>query len=138
MVQKNIPQTTGKYTNKIMRLELSRFLGRQSYENADEDLIMRNGCCRRRFSLKSMGEAPVQVLPMTGKEMIKLRSLLPAKSMRISWDRTFDIKHRSVKTADGKAKEDFLKGLPSISPNRQTFWGDKLSHVIDFYSTFVL
>ena len=101
-----------------MRLELSRFLGRQSYENADEDLIMRNGCYPRRFSLKSMREAPVQVLPMTGKEMIKLRSLLPAKSMRISWDRTFDIKHRSLKIAVGKANTGFLKVSPTFLHNR--------------------
>jgi putative transposase len=40
---------------------LTKFLGRQPYERAEEEPNHRNGSYRRRFALKGIGEVPVQV-----------------------------------------------------------------------------
>jgi putative transposase len=61
MVKTDIPQAVGGYLSEIMRLELTKFLGRQPYERADEETNHRNGSYPRRFTLKGIGEVPVQV-----------------------------------------------------------------------------
>ena len=61
MVKADMPQAVGGYLSEIMRLELTKFLGRQPYERADEEANHRNGSYPRRFALKGIGEVPVQV-----------------------------------------------------------------------------
>lgn len=61
MVRTEMPQAVGAYLSEIMRLELTRHLGRQPYERADEETNHRNGSYPRRFALKGIGEVPVQV-----------------------------------------------------------------------------
>jgi putative transposase len=61
MVRADMPQAVGGYLSEIMRLELTRFLGRQPYERAENESNHRNGSYPRRFTLKGIGEVPVQV-----------------------------------------------------------------------------
>ena len=61
MVRADMPQAVGGYLSEIMRLELTRFLGRQPYERVEEESNHRNGSYPRRFTLKGIGEVPVQV-----------------------------------------------------------------------------
>ncbi len=59
-VKVGMPQAVGGYLSEIMRLELTIYSGRQSYEKTDES-NHRNGSYVRRFTLKGIGELPVQV-----------------------------------------------------------------------------
>jgi putative transposase len=61
MVRADMPQVVGCYLSEIMRLELTRFLGRQPYERAEDESNHRNGSYPRCFTLKGIGEVPVQV-----------------------------------------------------------------------------
>jgi len=61
MVRADMPQAVGGYLSEIMRLELTKFLGRQPYERVEEESNHRNGSYPRRFALKGIGEVPVQV-----------------------------------------------------------------------------
>jgi len=61
IVRADMPQAVGGYLSEIMRLELTRFLGRRPYERALEEPNHRNGTYPRRFALKGIGEVPVQV-----------------------------------------------------------------------------
>ena len=61
MVRADMPQVVGGYLSEIMRLELTRFLGRQPYERAEDGSNHRNGSYQRRFALKGIGEVSVQV-----------------------------------------------------------------------------
>ena len=61
MVKADMPQAVGGYLSEIMRLELTKFLGRQPYERTEEESNHRNGSYPRRFTLKGIGEVPVQV-----------------------------------------------------------------------------
>jgi len=61
MVKADMPQAVGGYLSEIMRLELTKFMGRQPYERVEEDSNHRNGSYPRRFTLKGIGEVPVQV-----------------------------------------------------------------------------
>jgi len=61
MVKADMPQAVGGYLSEIMRLELTKFLGRQPYERAEEESNHRNGSYPRCFTLKGIGEVPVQV-----------------------------------------------------------------------------
>jgi len=61
MVRTEMPQAVGAYLSEIMRLELTRHLGRQPYQRGDEGSNHRNGSYPRRFALKGIGEVPVQV-----------------------------------------------------------------------------
>jgi len=61
MVKADMPQAVGGYLSEIMRLELTRFLGRQPYERAVEEPNHGNGSYPRRFALKGIGEVLVQV-----------------------------------------------------------------------------
>ena len=61
MVKADMPQAVGGYLSEIMRLELTKYLGRQPYERVDEQTDHRNGSYPRCFTLKGIGEVPVQV-----------------------------------------------------------------------------
>ena len=61
MVRADMPQAVGGYLSEIMRLELTKYLGRQPYERAEDESNHRNGSYPRRFTLKGIGEVPVQV-----------------------------------------------------------------------------
>jgi len=61
VIRVDMPQAVGGYLSEIMRLELTRFLGRQPYERAEEESNHRNGSYPRNFALKGIGEVPVQV-----------------------------------------------------------------------------
>ena len=61
MVRADMPQVVGGYLSEIMRLELTKFLGRQPYERAEDESNHRNGSYQRRFALKGIGEISVQV-----------------------------------------------------------------------------
>jgi putative transposase len=61
MVRADMPQVVGGYLSEIMRLELTRFLGRQPYERMEDESNHRNGSYQRRFALKGIGEVAVQV-----------------------------------------------------------------------------
>jgi putative transposase len=61
MVRADMPQVVGGYLSDIMRLELTRFLGRQPYERVEDGSNHRNGSYQRRFALKGIGEVSVQV-----------------------------------------------------------------------------
>jgi len=61
MVKADMPQAVGGYLSEIMRLELTKYLGRQPYERAEDESNHRNGSYPRRFTLKGIGEVPVRV-----------------------------------------------------------------------------
>ena len=61
MVKADMPKVVGGYLNEIMRLELTKFLGRQPYERAKEGANHRNGAYPRNFALKGIGEVLVKV-----------------------------------------------------------------------------
>jgi putative transposase len=61
MVRADMPQAVGGYLSEIMRLELTKYLGRQPYERAEEEPNHRNGSYTRSFALKGIGEIPVQI-----------------------------------------------------------------------------
>jgi len=61
MVKADMPQAVGGYLSEIMRLELTKFLGRQPYERAEDEPNHRNGSYPRLFTLKGIGEVPMQV-----------------------------------------------------------------------------
>jgi putative transposase len=61
MIKADMPQAVGGYLSEIMRLELTRFLGRQPYERVGVESNHRNGSYPRCFTLKGIGEVPVQV-----------------------------------------------------------------------------
>jgi putative transposase len=76
MVRADMPQAVGGYLSEIMRLELTRFLGRQPYERAEEEVNHRNGSYPRRFTLKGIGEVPVQV-PRDRKGEYQTQVIIP-------------------------------------------------------------
>ena len=61
MVKADMPQAVGGYLSEIMRLELTKYLGRKPYERAVDESNHRNGSYPRRFTLKGIGEVPVLV-----------------------------------------------------------------------------
>jgi putative transposase len=61
MVRVDMPKAVGGYLSEIMRLELTRFLGRQPYERVEEESNHRNGSYPRSFTLKGIGEVAVKV-----------------------------------------------------------------------------
>jgi putative transposase len=61
IVKANMPQAVGGYLSEIMKLELTKYLGRQPYERAEEESNHRNGSYSRYFTLKGIGEVPVQI-----------------------------------------------------------------------------
>jgi putative transposase len=61
MVRVDMREAVGDYLSEIMRLELTRFLGRKPYERSEGDSNHRNGAYERSFTLKGIGEVPVIV-----------------------------------------------------------------------------
>ncbi|GEM_PF-132976 len=61
MIRLNIRDGVGEYLSELMRLELTRFLGRKPYERIKAEPNHRNGSYPRRFTLKGIGEVPVEV-----------------------------------------------------------------------------
>jgi len=61
MIRVDMQGVVGKYLSEIMRLELTRFLGRKPYERVKAEPNHRNGSYPRRFTLKGIGEVPVEV-----------------------------------------------------------------------------
>jgi putative transposase len=60
MVRVNMPKAVGEYLSEMMKLELTRYLGRQPYERIEES-NHRNGSYPRSFALKGIGEVAVKV-----------------------------------------------------------------------------
>ena len=56
MIKADMPQAVGRYLNEMMRLELTKYLGRQPYERTEEEANHRNGSHPRWFALKGIGE----------------------------------------------------------------------------------
>jgi putative transposase len=62
MVKVEMPKVLGEYLTETMRLELTRFLGRQPYERVEgEEPNYRNGAYPRSLILKGFGEVAVDV-----------------------------------------------------------------------------
>jgi putative transposase len=61
MVRVEMPKAVGDYLSEMMKLELTRFLGRQPYERAEMESNHRNGSYPRSFTLKGIGEVAVKV-----------------------------------------------------------------------------
>ena len=61
MVRKEMPKAIGDYLSEMMKLELTRFLGRQPYQRAPVAPNHRNGSYLRSFALKGVGEVAVKV-----------------------------------------------------------------------------
>jgi len=62
MVKVEMPKVVGEYLTEMMKVELTRFLGRLPYERVEEgERNHRNGSYPRSFALKGIGEVAVQV-----------------------------------------------------------------------------
>ncbi len=61
MIRVDMRGVVGEYLSEIMRLELTRFLGRKPYERVKAEPNHRNGSYPRSFTLKGIGEVPVEV-----------------------------------------------------------------------------
>lgn len=61
MVRVEMPKAVGDYLSEMMKLELTRFLGRRRYERAEVDPNHRNGSYPRSFTLKGIGQLAVKV-----------------------------------------------------------------------------
>lgn len=62
MVRVDMPRAVGEYLSEMMKLELTRFLGRGPYERVEEEEPNhRNGSYPRSLILKGIGEVPLTV-----------------------------------------------------------------------------
>ena len=61
MIRVEIRENVGEYLSELMKAELTRFLGRESYERVESDVDHRNGSYGRHFTLKGIGEVGVKV-----------------------------------------------------------------------------
>jgi len=61
MIRVEIRENVGEYLSELMKVELTRFLGRESYERVESDVDHRNGSYGRHFTLKGIGEVGVKV-----------------------------------------------------------------------------
>ncbi|MBU4426861.1 MAG: transposase, partial [Proteobacteria bacterium] len=59
MIRVEIRENVGGYLSELMKVELTRFLGRESYERVESDVDHRNGSYGRHFTLKGIGEVGV-------------------------------------------------------------------------------
>ena len=60
MKKVEMPKVLGEYLTETMKVELTRFLGRQPYERVEgEESNHRNGYYPRTVILKGLGEVPV-------------------------------------------------------------------------------
>ena len=60
MVRVDVPKAVGEYLSEMMKLELTRFLGRHPYQRVEKS-NHRNGSYPRSFTLKGIGEVPVKM-----------------------------------------------------------------------------
>ena len=61
MIRVEIRENVGGYLSELMKVELTRFLGRESYERVESEVDHRNGSYGRHFTLKGIGEVGVKV-----------------------------------------------------------------------------
>ena len=61
IIRADIRQSVGQYLSEMMQVELTRFLGREPYERANDESNHRNGSYHRQFTLKGIGAVDVQV-----------------------------------------------------------------------------
>jgi putative transposase len=61
MVRVEMPKAMGEYLSEMMKVELTRFLGRQPYQRMAGESNHRNGSYPRSFALKGIGEVGVRV-----------------------------------------------------------------------------
>ena len=61
MLRVDVKESVGQYLSELMKVELTRFLGREPYERGDGDVNHRNGTYDRRFTIKKLGEIEVEV-----------------------------------------------------------------------------
>lgn len=61
MIRVDVRHSVGEYLSKLMDMELSSFLGRAPYERIEGESNHRNGSYPRRFTLKGIGQVPVEV-----------------------------------------------------------------------------
>ena len=61
MIRVEIREEIGDYLSKMMKVELSEFLGREPYAWVEGNSNHRNGSYARRYTLKGVGEVAVQV-----------------------------------------------------------------------------
>ena len=61
MIRVEIRENVGEYLSELMKVGLTRFLGRESYERVESDVDHRNGSYGRHFTLKGIGEVGVKV-----------------------------------------------------------------------------
>jgi len=61
MIRVEIRENVGEYLSELMKVGLTRFLGRESYERVESDVHHRIGSYGRPFTLKGIGEVEVKV-----------------------------------------------------------------------------
>jgi len=61
MIRVEIKENVGEYLSELMKVELTRFLGRESYERVESNVDHRNGSYGRNFTLKGIGDIQVDV-----------------------------------------------------------------------------
>ena len=61
MIRVEIRENVGEYLSELMKVELTRFLGRESYERVESDVDHRNVSYGRHFRLKCIGEVGAKV-----------------------------------------------------------------------------
>ncbi|MDY7035231.1 MAG: transposase [Thermodesulfobacteriota bacterium] len=87
MIRVEIRESVGEYLSKLMKMELTHFLGRERYEHGQGDVNHRNGSYDRNFTLKGIGEVQVDV-PRDRKGEYKTQVLSPGvNGMRMKLDK---------------------------------------------------
>jgi len=61
MIRVEIRENVGEYLSELMKVELTRFLGRESYERVESNVDHRNGSYDRNFTLNGIGDIQVDV-----------------------------------------------------------------------------
>jgi putative transposase len=61
MIRVEIRENVGEYLSELMKVALTLFLGRESYERVESDADHRNGFYGRHFTKKGIGEVGVNV-----------------------------------------------------------------------------
>ena len=61
MIRVEMKENVGQYLSKLMKMELTHFLGRERYERGRGEVNHRNGSYGRNFALKGIGQVQVEV-----------------------------------------------------------------------------
>ena len=61
IIRSEFNESVGEYLTKLMKVELTAYLGREKYEHGDGDTNYRNGSYGRKFTLKNIGEVDVEI-----------------------------------------------------------------------------